>query len=222
MPPAPAPHAGAEVAARGRAGPRADGQTWWITVGLGLLAAVATLVANLVIVRAFPDAARPDDLLFDLLPYVRPARWLTLVALVLGFGVFLADLLRRDGWASRRLQEAATAFAVMYLVRGGMTVLTPLAPAQGEEPFIFTPQQYGMFPSGHTAAITLLLLLTPADRTGPRRAQWLALALMVAGLLLARGHYSIDIVGGLLLGYVVVHAVRSWRLLAPLTGRMSD
>lgn len=219
MPSAPAPRAGADAAAAARAVPRADGRTWAISVGLGLLAAVTTLLANLVILRGFPETARPDDLLFALLPYVRPARWLTLAALILGFGVFLADLLRRDGWASRRLQEAATAFALMYLLRAGMTVLTPLAPAQGDEPFLFSPQQYGMFPSGHTAAITLLLLLTPADRTGPRRAQWLALTVMVAGLLLARGHYSIDIVGGLLLGYVVVHAVRTWRLLAPLTGR---
>lgn len=203
----------------GRPVPRADRGTWAVTVALGALAAVATLLANLLLVRGYADAVRPDDLLFDLLPYVRPARWLTVVALVLGFGAFLADLLRRDGWTSRRLQEAATAFALMYLLRAVLTVLTPLAPAQGEEPFIFHPQQYGMFPSGHTAAGTLLLLLTPPERTGPRRAQWLALALMVAGLLLARGHYSIDIVGGLLVGYVVVHAVRTWRLLAPLTGR---
>ena len=75
---------------------RADGATWAITVGLGVLAAVATVLANLLIVRGFPDAARPDDLLFELLPHVRPARWLTVVALVLGFGVFLTDLLRRE------------------------------------------------------------------------------------------------------------------------------
>lgn len=219
MPSASAPRTGADAADVARPVLRADGRTWWITVGLGLLAALTTVVANIVIMRGFPDAARPDDLIFVLLPYVRPARWLTVAALVLAFGVFLSDLLQRDGWASRRLQEAATAFALMYSLRAGMTVLTPLAPAQGEEPFIFSPQQYGMFPSGHTAAITLLLLLTPTDRPWPRRAQWLALALMAAGLLLARGHYSIDIVGGLLLGYVVVHAVRTWRLLAPLTGR---
>lgn len=206
----------------GAATPRADGTRWGIAVGLGVLAAIATMLANLLIVRAFPDAARPDDLLFELLPYVRSARWLTLVALVLGFGVFLTDLVRRDGWASRRLQVAATTFALMYLLRAGMTVLTPLAAAQGDEPFVFSPQQYGMFPSGHTAAITLLLLLTPPERAWARRAQWVALALMVAGLLLARGHYSIDVVGGLLLGYVVAHAVCTWRVLAPLTGGPSS
>lgn len=213
---APAPRAGPRPS--DTSPQRADARSWVGTVALGVLAAGATLLANLLIVRGFPDAVRPDDLLFELLPYVRPARWLTVVALALGFVVFLTDLLRRDGAASRRLQEAATAFALMYLVRAGLTVLTPLAPAQGEEPFIFSPQQYGMFPSGHVGAIVLLLVLTPADRRRARRAQWLALALMVAGLLLARGHYSIDIVGGLLLGYVVVHALRSWRWLAPLTG----
>lgn len=142
MQPDPAQRAGVVGRAAVR---RADGATWGITVGLGVPAAVATLLANLFIVRGFPDAARPDDLLFELLPYLQPARWLTLVALVLGFGVFLTDL-------------------------------TPLASAQGDERFLFTPQLYGMFPSGHTAAITLLLLLTPPERTLARRAQWVALA----------------------------------------------
>ena len=200
----------------GQAVPRADGPTWGVAVGLGVLAAVATLLANLLIVRAFPDAARPDDLLFELLPHVRSARWLTVVALVLGFGVFLTDLLRRDGLGSRRLQVAATTFALMYLLRAGMTVLTPLASAQGDEPFVFTPQQYGMFPSGHTAVMTVLALLTPPERPWTRRILWAMVLVMITGLLLARGHYSIDIVGGLLLAYFVVHVWQSGRVFSPV------
>lgn len=37
--------------------PRADARSWTISVGLGVLAAAGTLSANLLIVRAFPDAA---------------------------------------------------------------------------------------------------------------------------------------------------------------------
>lgn len=62
---------------------------WATAVGLGVVAAVATWLANQVIVGSFADAPRPDDLLFELLPYVSPARWLTVVALAAGIGVYL-------------------------------------------------------------------------------------------------------------------------------------
>lgn len=182
---------------------------WGVAVGLGVLAATATLLGNVLLVRHFPDAPHPDDLLFELLPYVRPARWLTLLALVVGVGAFLWVLVRRD---ARRLPEVAAAVAWMYLLRALLMVLTPLGPAQGVGPFIFEPRQYGMFPSGHVAVITLLALLTPADHPRLRRLLWLMVGLMITGLLLARGHYSIDIVGALLLSYFVAH---SWRAARP-------
>lgn len=182
-----------------------------------MLAALATLLANVLIVRSFPDAPRPDDLLFEILPYVSPARWLTVVALAGGFGLFLGDLVRHDGLRSRRLAAAGAMFALMYFSRAVITVLTPLAPAHGDGAFVMEPQQYGMFPSGHVGALTLLLLLSPAERPWVRRVQALMLVLMILGLLLARGHYSIDIVGGLLLSYVVVDAWRSWRVLRALS-----
>lgn len=201
--------------------PRPQGTAlgWGIAVGLGVLAATATLLANLLLVREFADAPRPDDLLFELLPYVSPARWLTVVALVGGFGVFLVDLVRHDGLRSSRLPAAGAVFALMYLSRAVLTVLTPLAPAHGDGAFVMEPQQYGMFPSGHVGAMTLLLLLSPPERPWVRRAQAVLLVLMVLGLLLARGHYSIDIVGGMLLSYVTVSAWRSWTVLRPLSRR---
>lgn len=192
---------------------------WAVVLGLALLAAGATLLGNLLIVERFADAPRPADLAFELLPYVRPARWLTLVALAGGFGAFLVDLLRRE---PARLPAVGSVFALMYLARAFIMVLTPLAPAQGEGPFIFAAQQYGMFPSGHIAAVTLLALLTSPDRTWLRRFQWLMVLLMAAGLLLAHGHYSIDLVGGMLLSAVIVHTWQHGRLFGPIirfTGR---
>lgn len=199
--------------------PRRQLQAWGVVLGLGVLALAATLLGNLLILERFADAPRPDDLLFEVLPYVRPARWLTLVSLAGGFGAFLVDLLRHE---PRRLAAVGAVFALMYLLRAAIMVLTPLAPAQGEGPFIFAQQQYGMFPSGHVAAVTLLLLLTPATRPALRWFQGLMLLLMCAGLLLAHGHYSIDIVGGMLLSAVVVHTWRHGRLFSPIirfTGR---
>lgn len=201
------------------AAPRSGLAAWGVVVGLGLLAAAATVLGNQLIVSRFADAARPHDLLFELLPYVGPAKWLTVVALVIGFGLFVFGVLRRN---LSRTPAVLAPFALMYLLRALIMVLTPLAPAQGEGPFVFEVQQYGMFPSGHVGVAVLLAMLTPADRRWERRTQWAMVALMVAGMLLARGHYSIDIVGGMLLSYFVVHVWQSGRLFAPIvaaTGR---
>lgn len=192
---------------------------WSVALGLGALALAATLLGNVLILSQLTDPVRPADLLLDTLPYVRPARWLTVLALAVGFAVFLADLLRRQ---PGRLPAVVCVFALMYLLRAGIMVLTPLAPAQGDQPFIFTPQQFGMFPSGHVAAMVLLAMLTPQDRPRSRAVQWLLVGLMVAGLLLARGHYSIDVVGGALLAYFVVSTWRGGRLfrrVSAVTGR---
>ncbi|SDC01065.1 PAP2 superfamily C-terminal [Raineyella antarctica] len=185
---------------------------WMLAVGLLLHALTASLLGSALIDSSFPDRPRPDDLLFTLLPYVGAARYLTVVALVGGFGAFLVDTLRRD---RTRLPEYISVFALMYLMRAVIMVLTPLGSAQGEGAFVFSQQQFGMFPSGHVAACTLLVMLTPTDR-GPWLPgfQQLLLVLMCAGLLLAHGHYSIDVVGGLLLGHFVVHTWRSGRLFA--------
>lgn len=202
------------------------GTLWGLAVGLGVLAVAATVLANLLVARRFPDAPEPEDLLFRLLPYVEAARWLTVVALVVGFGLFLLDVVRHQGWAGlvgRRVADAGVVFALMYLLRAALMVLTPLAPSQPGRVFVFEPPQLGMFPSGHVAALTLLVLLSPPERPWVRRVQVGMLVLMVAGLLLARGHYSVDVAGGLLLGYAVVHLWRGpgSRLLARLARRRS-
>lgn len=199
--------------------PRSLRIAWITTLGLAAAAAVATGLANVVILRLFPDAARPDDLLFELLPYVESARWLTVIPLFAGPAVFLLETIRT---APRRLPAVGSAVAIMYLLRAGMIVLTPLAPAHGEGGFVFTQVQYGMFPSGHTALVTLLALLTPDEPAWLRRFMWSMVVLMIVGMVLAHGHYSIDIVGGLLLAYFVATVWRHGRLFTPvarLTGR---
>ncbi|GAA1164056.1 hypothetical protein GCM10009584_01170 [Ornithinimicrobium humiphilum] len=200
-------------------GPRSLAAAWGLALGLGVLALSATMLGNAYLATRVEEFPRPGDLLFETLPYVRPARWLTVGALVVGFGAFLVDAVRHR---PRSIPAAGCVFALMYLCRAVTMVLTPLAPAQGDGPFVFSEQQYGMFPSGHVGAVTLLVLLTPTERVGQRRLQVATAVLMVAGLLLARGHYSIDVVGGFLLAYAVATTWRSGRLfrrLSAVTGR---
>lgn len=183
-----------------------------LLVSLAILAAsgLASLAGNLFILAEFPDRPRPRDALFEFLPYVREVRYLTAIALVFAFALFLYYAVR---YAPAEIPQFVAVFGIMYLLRAAIMVLTPLASAQGDEPFVFAFQQYGMFPSGHTAAALLLARLTDARRA-PRLRRWqVVFATTVAvALVLAHGHYSIDLVGGLLLGYFVEQEWRHGRL----------
>ena len=191
-------------------------------VAAGLLAAVAvtSILGNRFILAYFPDRPRPRDLLFELLPYVGWTSYLTLIALVIGFSLFLYYALRYE---RSRIPAFTAIFAIMYILRAAIMILTPLASSQGEGPFLFTVQQYGMFPSGHAAASMILVLLTSAELApGVHRAQVLLAVMEVTGLVLAHGHYSIDIVGGLLLAYFVVHVWTDGHLFDPLKRLTGD
>ena len=66
-----------------------------------------------------------------------------------------------------------------------------------------------MFPSGHTGSIFLCYLFVVWF--GSRRFQpvfLLFVGIEILALLLARGHYSIDIAGGMLLSYSMVSFLR--------------
>lgn len=189
-------------------------RAWLTALALLVAVGVSTVYANLLILERFPDRPYPRDLLFELLPYVSWTRYLTVIALVVGFSLFLYYAVRYE---PRRIPAFTAIFALMYLFRAAVIVLTPLGAAQGEGSFVFSVQQYGMFPSGHIAASMILVLLTSAEYApGLHRVQVLLAILELAGLVLARGHYSIDIVGGLLLAYFIVHVWNDGRLFAPL------
>lgn len=191
-------------------------------LGVALLlmgvAGAASLGGNRVIIGGFPDRPMPRDLLFELLPFVSEIRYLSAAALAVAFVLFAYYALRV---APEELPEFVAVIALMYLLRAGLMVLTPLASAHGEGPFVFSLIQYGMFPSGHFAVAVLLARLTDRQRA-PRLK--LALALLAVAeatsLLLAHGHYSIDIAGGFLLAYFVEREWRDGRLFGPLKRAM--
>lgn len=189
-------------------------RAWLVSLALLAAAGVASLLGNRLILGRFPDRPSPRDLLFEMLPYVGWTRYLTVVALVIGFSLFFYYAVRYE---RSRIPAFISIFALMYLLRAAIMVLTPLGSAQGEGPFVFELQQYGMFPSGHMAASLILFLLTSAALApGIRKIQGLLVVVECSGLVLAHGHYSIDVVGGLLLGYFVVQVWVNGRLFNPL------
>ena len=64
--------------------------------------------------------------------------------------------------------------------------------------------QHGMFPSGHVALSFIIYLMIPRDaRKGFKGAAGILCILQIAVLVFSRGHYAIDIAGGLLISWTV-------------------
>lgn len=174
-----------------------------LLAGLAVLAggALACEAASRFIAARFPDRPVVPDLLLEIAPFAADVRHVTAAAMVAGALLFAYYALR---FAPKEIPRFAAVLGIMYLLRAAIMVLTPLAHARGGGPPAFPLFQHGMFPSGHTAAALLFAFLTDAGRAPRLRvAQFALLAIVIAALLISRGHYSIDIVGGALLAYFV-------------------
>lgn len=175
-----------------------------LVTALALLAVgggIGEEITSRLIAEKFPDRPIPEDALFRILPYVSEARYLTAGALILAAVIFFWHVIART---PARLPELIAIFAIMYTSRAVIMILTPLADAHGPGPFVFPLQQHGMFPSGHIAVMMLFTRLI--DEQEAPTLHRLELALLVTcsvAFVLSHGHYSIDVIGGLLLGYFV-------------------
>jgi len=189
---------------------RADrGAHWWrrVLISWAALAvtAIAALLANATIVAWFPNRPKPPDLLFEALPFVSSMQYVADVVLLAAFGILIWYAVARR---PDRIPEAIALFAVMETLRAAIMVLTPLDSAylRGATFGLLPVVQYGMFPSGHAASVLLCMLLV--DRRDAPVARTLLAILVVfecLALVLSHAHYSIDVVGGLLLSYFVWH-----------------
>lgn len=183
-------------------------------VTLLLAGAVATEAASNFISSGFPNRPLLEDALFRVLPHIPEARYLTTVAILAGFILFLSYALRH---AQQEIPSFMSMIAIMYLLRAVMMVLTPFANANGGEPAAFPLFQFGMFPSGHTAFMLLLVRFTDADKAPKVRALgWALTGIVAICLVLARSHYAIDIAGGALLAYFVEREWTTGRLFGPI------
>ncbi len=176
-----------------------------LVVALALLATsgITSFAGNVLIIERFPDRPRPDDLILQMVPASRFAQYVTEVA-VIGSLVLLAVYAFTR--AREDLADIVAIFGVMYLIRSVLMVLTPLASAYaGSGSFGAIPlDQVGMFPSGHAAAAFFVFVLIDGKRApGMRRAALVLMLVQWTALLASHAHYSIDLVGGVLLGYFV-------------------
>ena len=195
---------------------RARGPHWirslLVSCSLVVAALVASRASSAFIATRFPGRPMPPDLIFDTLPYVSWMQYVTDVALLTEAALLLVYVFRGR---LRRLPEMLAMFGIMELLRAFIINLTPLAGPLGNGAFhgIVRATQNGEFPSGHAAsAFLFFLFIDPEHAPGLRRIMGVLAAVVCGAMLLSHGHYSIDVVGGLLLSYFVYHEYYEGRL----------
>lgn len=175
-----------------------------IAIAAVLCSILFTYGSSAVIFHNFKNLPYADDLFFKLVPYSAVAQYFADGAVVLGVSISLFLSVRYPKYANKVIFS----YAVMWTVRAILNMLTPLGDPSGDQMtygFLETIPLLGMFPSGHIASI--MLGFWWAMRLNQRRLGYLALLLAVIetfALWSSRGHYTIDIVGGVALSYFAV------------------
>lgn len=197
-----------------RAG-RAVAVSWLAAVSMLALAAVVSYLGSMFIAASFPDRPRPRDLLFETLPHWDAMRYVTDLAVLAALILLLVYVVRYE---RDRLPGTVTAFAVFYILRAAIMVLTPLALAHGDgEYFALLPIVQNGDLSGHAgAALLCFLLIDPDKKPGLRRVVLAFAVIEWLALVTSRSHYSIDVVSGMLLAYFVWREWRDGTFFAPL------
>lgn len=155
----------------------------------------------------FPERLPAHDLIFTLTPTLLWAQYISDPLIIAGLIAFLIMIFRRFKRGHEAIiRQVIFSVGVVLSLRAFMEILTPLQRMETfNQPYgVFQVIQHGLFPSGHTAISSLFYLY--AQKLRPRK-KWMIffyfqLIAQIIVLLLSRGHYSIDIVGGLMIAYV--------------------
>jgi membrane-associated phospholipid phosphatase len=162
--------------------------------------------ANALIQELYPDRPVVPDIVFTLTPEIPWLAYVTDPLIAVSMGLYLWQALRVD---RTRLPFYIFAVAALYFTRPVLMILTPLGRPTGNTDSygIFECTgllQHGMFPSGHQMLATLAYFLIDRGKV-PRLKRIAGYAAILEGvtLLLSRGHYSIDVVGGALVAWII-------------------
>ena len=144
-----------------------------------------------------------SDFILDHLPFYNVSLIYDIFCLVPIFLVLIYIVHKKD---YNRIPLFLLLTGIFYIVRGIFIVLTPFGNPpmfSGSDPLFhgFSNFELGVYPSGHTGNVFLMLLLVK-DK-GYKWLIFICLFVVIAALFLARGHYSIDILSGLFFSYAI-------------------
>ena len=188
------------------------GKIWFSTVYF-LASQVTNFISSYLLHMFYPERPIVPDLLFDLVPQLL---WLEYISEPLILGSIIVFFLYIFSSDRKNIPFYFTSLGSVYFIRAFLMILTPLGrPTGNGVPYglfkFIGIIQHGMFPSGHVALSFIIYLIIPRDtHRGLKSAAVILCILQIAVLVFSRGHYSIDIAGGLLISWVVwsVHLVK--------------
>ncbi|MCX7029051.1 MAG: phosphatase PAP2 family protein [Spirochaetes bacterium] len=197
--------------------------TWYQALGrLKTLASIAVLIgASLfatamseLIQRLYPDRPVVPDLLFTLLPDIPVLAFVTDPIMIAAIVLLFWYMFSHD---RSHLPFYFFSVGITYVGRGLLSILTPLGRPTGNLDSygvakLVNLKQHGMFPSGHVMLAAVIYFLIDGKRhPGFKRAAGLLCLAEMITLILSRGHYSIDLVGGLMLAFIVIGWLMRYR-----------
>ena len=144
-----------------------------------------------------------SDLILDKLPVINVSLIYDIVAIIPIVLAFVYIIHKRD---YNRMPFIFLMIGIFYIVRGIFIILTPFGNPpmfNGSDPLFhgFANYELGVYPSGHTGNVFLILLLMKS-----RVYRWIigiCLIVVIIALFLAHAHYSIDILSGLFFAYAI-------------------
>ncbi len=144
-----------------------------------------------------------SDLILDNLPYFNVSLLYDLFCLF-PIPIALIYIIHKKDY--NRIPVFLILTGIFYIIRGAFIVLTPFGNPpmfNGSDSFFngFSKYELGVYPSGHAGNVFLLLLLVK-DKWY-RWGIFICLLVVIVTLFLARGHYSIDILSGILFSYAI-------------------
>ena len=143
------------------------------------------------------------DLVLDNIPYW-DIDFLYDIFCFLAMFIFIAYIV--DKRVLNKVPYFLMLLGIFNIIRGIFIVLTPL----GNPPLFdgtqglfngFSKYEFGVYPSGHIGSVFLYLILS--ESRFYRILQLSCMLIITVALLLARGHYSIDILSGILFAYAI-------------------
>lgn len=184
---------------------------FYFALVLLIVATILSFCSSAFIRQYFPDRQPIPDLLFNILPYYPWLQDLSDIANIFS----ITTVAYYFFWGrSRQLPYALMIFAVAVLLRDIIVVLNPFGGPLGNYVHygLTTIHQNGQFTSGHTAIVMLAYFLVDKKESPIlKTALLVSIVVEIIALLLSHGHYTIDIIGGFLLSYVVFYEMQKYK-----------